>query len=95
VPLGYSATIKTFLVSNINTSNVRFVTFRLRQSIAGAAARTTNKFALANGTSISDTHNPPMVFAEKTDIELTAIASAGGAQVTGTFDIILFPNSMF
>jgi hypothetical protein len=94
VPLGYSALMKTFHVSNTGLATPKFVTFRIRKSVAGAAARTQKKFTLLNGVSEEQNPNPPILFTEKTDIEITAIGE-GTAAATGTFDIILFPNSMF
>ncbi len=95
VPLGFSATIKTLEMSNIANAGANSVTFRIRKSIAGAANRTQKLFTLANGVFRPQLHDPPLVFVEKTDIEMTADSSGNNASVSATFDIIIFPNTTF
>jgi hypothetical protein len=92
VPLGYSALLTQFCTSNIWTAAEKEIEFRIRRSISGAASRTTEKYTLSNATYACTLHDPPLMFSEKTDIELTADATGDNASASGTFDIVLVPN---
>jgi hypothetical protein len=94
VPRGYTALLTQFCVSNIANANVKSVDFRVRRSVMGMASRTTEINSLVNGEYACTLHDPPIRFSEKTDIELTALASGAGAAISGTFDLLLVPNTM-
>ena len=93
VPNDFTALVTQFCTSNINTAANASVAFRLRKSVAGAASRVQELLEIGEGLYQCTTHDPPIAFAEKTDIELTAVASANNASVSGTFDLILMPTS--
>jgi len=93
VPVGFSAMMKQYCIGNLSqAAGAQDVTFRLRKSVEHAASRTTELKTLADEHAECDAHDPPIMFAEKTDIELTAIAGGPSQGTSGTFDLILIPN---
>jgi hypothetical protein len=94
VPNGFNAILTQWCVANINTAANATGTFRLRRSVEGAASRVQQLQDLGESVSECTTHDPPITFAEKTDIELTSDMSANNASVSGSFDLILVPNTM-
>jgi hypothetical protein len=90
VPNDYEALMTQFCLGNI--ANVGAVTFRLRRSVDGGADRTTELISLAADTYACTVHDPPIYFAEKTDIELTGDGAAANNDVSGTFDLLLLPS---
>ncbi len=95
VPLGYSYTLNQFCTANIFNAAGRAIKYRMRASIAGTVARTVELYTLPHGIYACTPHNPPRVFVEKTDVEITGISSGADAIAGATFDGILFPDSMF
>jgi hypothetical protein len=94
VPNGFNALLTQFCTTNVNTAANAVVEFRLRKSVAGAASRVQELMQLGESIYQCTTHDPPIIFNEKTDIELTSDSSANNASATGTFDLILLPNTM-
>jgi len=92
VPNGLSALMTQYCTTNINTAANAVATFRLRKSVEGAAARVQEVLELGESIYQCTPHDPPILFAEKTDIELTAVMSANNGSSTGTFDLILIPE---
>jgi hypothetical protein len=93
VPNGYVALLTQFCTSNLNTAANATATTRLRKSVEGAASRVQEILALDETVYQCTEHDPPVMFDEKTDIELTNVSSANNASVTGTFDLILVPKT--
>jgi len=92
-PLGFDALMSQFCIGNLSQAAAsQDVTFRLRKAVEGAAARTTELLTLADAVQECIVHDPPIMFAEKTDIELTADAAGASQGTSGTFDLILVPN---
>jgi hypothetical protein len=88
---GFKALMTGYCIGNVSGSGA--VNFRLRKSVSNAASRTQEYQSLAANTSMCVTKNPPIVFDERTDIELTAIGSgATNKDVSGTFDLVLMPE---
>lgn len=94
VPLGFSALLTQYCTTNINTAANAVATFRLRRSVEGAASRVQEILELNESVYQCTPHDPPIVLVEKTDVELTAVMSANNGTATGTFDLIMVPNTM-
>jgi hypothetical protein len=92
VPLGHFAALTQFCSSNASAAGS--VRFRLRRSIAGEAPRTSELYPQGNNVYSCTVHTPPAIFEEKTDIELTGVGAAVNNDASGTFDLILLPNTM-
>jgi hypothetical protein len=92
VPNNFTALLTQYCTTNVTTAGNRTAVFRLRKSVEGAASRVQELLDLADTVYQCTTHNPPVVFAEKTDIELTATASGADASTSGTFDLIIVPE---
>ena len=92
VPNNYTALLSQFCTSNHDTAGNATATFRLRKSVAGAASRVQEILQIDEAQYQCTTHEPPIRFAEKTDIELTNVAGANNASVTGTFDLVLIAD---
>jgi len=94
VPLGYNAYITNICLANINQVGVgSSVTFRARRSAGGAAHvhRSQLRFSLGNETSICMPYDPPLVYPEKTDFEITG-SDASNQATAATFDLFLMKN---
>ena len=92
-PNGMDCLLTQFCIGNLSQAAAsQDVTFRLRRSVEGAASRTTEIMTLADSVTACVRHNPPIVFDEKTDIELTADAAGASQGTSGTFDILLLPE---
>jgi hypothetical protein len=94
VPNGFNALLTQFCTTNINTAANVVGTFRLRKSVEGAASRVQEILEIAESVYQCTPHDPPILFAEKTDIELTSDMSGNNGSATGTFDLILAPETM-
>jgi len=94
VPAGYNAFLTQLCTSNIATVANAKATFRLRKSVAGAAARVQELYEIGNGTYACTTHSPPVKFSEKTDISITSVMSANNGKASGTFDLVLIKNTL-
>ena len=92
VPNDFSALLTQYCTTNINTAANAVATFRLRRSAEGAASRVAEIIEMSESVYQCTPHDPPVMFAEKTDIELTAVMSQNNASATGTFDLVLIPE---
>lgn len=91
VPAGFSAALLGWCKSNIRNGGVATAaTFRWRKSVEGAASRNQSQISLGNETSQCTDVNPPGLFTEKTDIEITALSTTQA--VSGDFGLLLIPN---
>lgn len=95
VPLGFSFGMNQDCTSNVTTPGTRSVTYRIRSSTNGGAPLNNEQHQVADGVYRCTPHNPPIVFVEKTDIEITGVSTGADAVVGATFDGILFPSSFF
>ena len=95
IEAGFVGLIHQFCVSDVNVPGAAgSVTFRLQRAVDGGAMRTTEPFHLGEGLSDCVAHVLPIFFPEKTDVELNTESSANDSLVTGTFDILLVPNTL-
>lgn len=94
VPNNFTALLTQFCTANLNKNANANATVRLRSSVEGAASRVQEILQIGEEIYQCTVHDPPVVFVEKTDIELTNVASADDASITGSFDLILFSNTM-
>jgi hypothetical protein len=95
VPLNFSLGLNQFCTSNVSTAGNRKVTYRVRSSTNVGAPLNQESHQIADGIYYCTPHDPPLVFPEKTDIEITGVASGVDAIAGATFDGILFPSSFF
>jgi len=93
-PAGFNALMTQFTVSVVDTAANADGTFRVRRAVEFGAARTTEALHIAESVTEQITHHPPVVFGEKTGIEITNVSGANGATVTCTFDLEVLPNTM-
>ena len=93
VPAGYTLYLMgTFYSSGNSTANA-FTNFQLIQRPLGGVFRQQSSTRTAgSGDFVLDLHTP-LVFAEKTDIEVRAIASAGASNVSAEFEGIYIENN--
>lgn len=91
VPNGYNAFMTNWCFSNEGTGDSA-VTFRIRSSINGAAARVQILLDQADEVATCNRLEPPLAFEEKTDIEITGVASSDAG--AGTFDLVLIRNTL-
>jgi len=92
VPNGMVALLTQFCTTNINKAANATATFRLRKSVAGAASRVQEVLEIGESIYQCTEHDPPIVFVEKTDIELTSVMSGNDGAATGTFDLLVVPE---
>ena len=92
VPNGFSALLTQFCSTNINTAANATATFRLRRSVEGAPSRVVEILEIGESIYQCTPHDPPVMFAEKTDIELTSVMSGNNGSATGTFDLLVVPE---
>ena len=88
VPAGHTGFLRQFIASAHSETANRHVTIRLISRLLGKVFRTQDVFVASNGSIVKE-HYTPLVFPEKTDIEVRAIASsaASTANVTATMSI--------
>jgi len=86
VPAGYTAYLTRVSAGSVDGTNATTITLRSRT--VGGAFRTKEKFVAFKST-VSLEHDVPLVFAEKTDIEIKAAAAASTTDVAASFDLIL------
>jgi hypothetical protein len=89
VPNDYNAYLTQYCTSNVNTAANATMAFRLRRSVEGAASRVVELHEIGESLYQCTEHDPPILFAEKTDIELTSVSSANNGSTSGTFDLVL------
>ena len=89
VPAGYTAYLTRFSASTGEIVNS--VTVSLRKRLEGGAFRVAERLVVL-GNSFSSIHDVPLVFPEKTDIDVIGVASASTVNTAASFDLILMPN---
>jgi hypothetical protein len=94
VPNGYNAYLTQYCTSNVNTAANATMAFRLRRSVEGAASRVTELHEIDENLYQCTEHAPPILFTEKTDIELTSVSSGNDGSTSGTFDLVLIKNTL-
>jgi hypothetical protein len=89
VPNGCTAYLYHASAGSVSGTNA--TTMSLRKREFGAAFRTVEKFIVFKGNENVD-HDVPLVFPEKTDIEIRGDAAASTTDVAADFDLILVRN---
>ncbi len=89
VPAGYTAYLTRVSAGSVDGTNATTITLRARTF--GGAFRTKQKFVVFKG-SFAQQHDVPLVFTEKTDIEMLADAALSTTDVAADFDLILVAN---
>jgi hypothetical protein len=89
VPAGHTAYMTNITASSGDGVNASVVSLKART--VGGAFRTKNKFVIFKGT-YPINYDVPLVFIEKTDIEVTATGNASATDVGASFDLILVKN---
>ena len=89
VPAGYTAYLYNITSSSFNATNSSDVTLVSR--LVGGAFRTQNKFTVFKGSFLMP-YSVPVVFPEKTDLEMRVVGNASATDASGTMDIILVKN---
>jgi hypothetical protein len=92
VPAGYTLYLTGVFYTSGNTTANAWTNFQLIQRPLGGVFRQQSSSRLAgNGDFILDLHTP-IAFAEKTDIEIRAVASSGASNVSAEFEGIYIKN---
>jgi hypothetical protein len=92
VPAGYTGYVFDFLVSSGITTANAFSSIGLYARPYGGVFDNTIQGRCANGGSFTIPLNYPIAFSEKSDIEVRALSSTAGANVTANFSILLVKN---
>jgi hypothetical protein len=95
VPDNYNAFLTHFCATNPDTAANAVTVFGLRSSVEGAASRAQELFTLAESTTQCfehAPHSPPILFTQRTDIELTSESNSADAAASGSFDLVLIDN---
>ena len=92
VPAGYTGYVFDFLVSSGITTANAFSSLGLYARPYGGVFDNTIQGRCANGGSFTIPLNYPVAFSEKSDIEVRALSSTAGANVTANFSILLVKN---
>lgn len=92
VELGSNALMKAYTVGN--DSNVGTIRFELRRSIEGGASRTTELHPVGANTPLQVLHPVPIVFVEKTDIEITGTGVSPNNDASATFGLLILPEAL-
>jgi hypothetical protein len=92
VPAGYTGYVFDFLVSSGITTANAFSSLGLYGRPYGGVFDNTIQGRCANGGSFTIPLNYPIAFSEKSDIEVRALSSTAGANVTANFSILLVKN---
>jgi hypothetical protein len=92
VPAGYTLYLMGVFYTSGNATANTWTNFQMNQRpLGGVFRQQTSARVAGNGDFILDLHTP-LVFAEKTDIEIRAIASAGASNVSAEFEGIYIKN---
>jgi hypothetical protein len=89
VPAGYTAYMAQVAAGSVNGTNATTITLRAREE--GGAFRTRDKFIVFKDM-LTMEYPVPIVFSEKTDIEMKGDAAASTTDVAANFDLILVKN---
>jgi hypothetical protein len=89
IPSGYTGYVTNISAGSVDGTNATTITFRQRPQ--GGAFKTAEKFIVFKG-SFNRPHDIPLVFPEKTDLEMKGEAALATTDVAGSFDIILVKN---
>lgn len=96
VPNNYNGFLSHFCTTHVDTAANTTMSFALRSSVEGAASRVQESYSLLESVTRcfpnTPPHSPPIMFGEKTDIELTSTAGAANAAASGTFDLVLIDD---
>ena len=94
VPDGYAGYLHQWCVSNLGTGGDNPTSFRLRATDFGLGDRVQSLHSVADDDHFCEFIDPPLWFAARADIELTAISTGAAANqdVSGTFTMILAPE---
>jgi len=92
VPAGYTGYVFDFLVSSGITTANAFSSIGLYARPYNGVFDNTIQGRCANGGSFTIPLNYPIAFSEKSDIEVRALSSTAGANVTANFSILLVKN---
>lgn len=87
VPAGKTGLLYVFNISSFSSGN-SFVTARLKIRNEGGVFRVQDK-AILKENSITISRKFPAFISEKTDIEITGVASSGTIDVSGSFEMML------
>ena len=91
VPAGYTAYLYQLVFGGAAELANKYMTIRLRAREHGGIFRTQAKYTTATQT-FEETMVFPLVFPEKTDIEITAQSSSQTQQASAMFDLLLIKN---
>jgi hypothetical protein len=95
IPNGYNGLLRNWCVSALTTSGTtNAVTARLRMWPEGGVGRTQERTAVANPETVCIPYDPPLLFTEKTGLEVTGISSGAGSDVdvSSKFDMVIVPE---
>ena len=87
VPAGKTAYLLAVNAGSVDGTNATTMTLRTRSQ--GGAWRTKEKF-ITFKTTVTMSHQLPLIIPEKTDIELLGAAAAATTDVAGSFDLVLY-----
>jgi hypothetical protein len=92
VPADYIAVMTEMCASNTVLGGANAIDFRVRltDNAEGATSRTQLMHTTASGATLCVSMDPPRIFTEKTDIEITGAGITQAA--TATFGLILLPE---
>lgn len=88
VPRGKKALVFTFSASSAKNEEI---TVSLKARPFGGVLQTKDKHDIYQNA-ITQPYMPPLVFDEKTDIEIRAIGTASASQASGKFSMVLVPG---
>jgi hypothetical protein len=92
VPAGYTLYLMGVFYTSGNATANAWTIFQMNQRpLGGVFRQQTSARVAGNGDFVLDLHTP-LVFAEKTDIEIRAFASAGTSNVSAEFEGIYIKN---
>ena len=93
VPAGYTLYLMGVFYTSGNATANAWTIFQMNQRpLGGVFRQQTSARVAGNGDFVLDLHTP-LVFAEKTDIEIRAFASAGTSNVSAEFEGIYIKNT--
>lgn len=91
VPAGYTAYLYQLVLGGAAELANKFMTIRLKTREHNGIFRTKAKYTIATQT-FEEVFEFPLVFPEKTDIEITAQSSSQVQQASAMFDLLLIKN---